>query len=83
MAESGIPEKLLPAIRLAIFWIALPFIGVLLGGERISEDYEHGLWVSMGSMVFCSTSSQQRNSYWSPVPDPHCGTHRHGQNIGR
>jgi hypothetical protein len=47
MAETGIPEKLLPAIRVAVFWIGLPFIGILLSGERISEGkyYEAAAWV--------------------------------------
>jgi hypothetical protein len=35
MADVGIPDKLLPAIRVSVFWIALPFIGLLLGGEDI------------------------------------------------
>jgi hypothetical protein len=39
MAESGIPEKLLPAIRVAVFWIALPFILLLVGIERIFDSH--------------------------------------------
>jgi hypothetical protein len=35
VADSDIPEKLLPAVRLAVFWVALPFIGLLLGGEDV------------------------------------------------
>ncbi len=35
MADSGIPDKLSTAIRVAVFWISLPFIGLLLGGEDI------------------------------------------------
>jgi enamine deaminase RidA (YjgF/YER057c/UK114 family) len=34
MAESGIPDKLLPAVRLAVFWIALPFIFLLAASDR-------------------------------------------------
>jgi hypothetical protein len=41
MTDSGVPEKLLPAIRVAVFWGALPFIGILLGGERVSEGKYH------------------------------------------
>jgi membrane protein implicated in regulation of membrane protease activity len=41
MADSEIPKKLLPAIRLAVFWISLPFIGLLLGGEDLrSHNYD-------------------------------------------
>jgi hypothetical protein len=38
MADSGIPEKLLPAVRIAVFWIALPFILLLVGIERIFDS---------------------------------------------
>jgi hypothetical protein len=34
MADSGIPDKLLPAVRLAVFWIALPFIFLLVASDR-------------------------------------------------
>src|SRR5579864_8576422 len=34
MADSGIPDKLLPALRMAVFWVALPFIFFLIGVER-------------------------------------------------
>jgi len=34
-ADIGIPDKFLPAARLAVFWIRLPFIGLLLGGEEL------------------------------------------------
>jgi len=46
MADSGIPDKYLPAVRLAIFWIGLPFIGLLLGSEKISDGkyYEAAAW---------------------------------------
>jgi hypothetical protein len=37
MAESEIPDRLLPAIRLAVFWIGLPFIFLLVGVERIFD----------------------------------------------
>ncbi len=47
--DTGIPDRLLPAIRLAVFWIGLPFIGLLLGGERISEGrpYEAAAWLTV------------------------------------
>jgi hypothetical protein len=35
MADTEIPDKLLPAVRVAVFWVGLPFIGLLLGGEDI------------------------------------------------
>jgi hypothetical protein len=46
MADIDIPDKLLPAIRVAFFWLALPFIGVLLGSEKISNGsyYEAAAW---------------------------------------
>jgi hypothetical protein len=41
MADGGeIPHKLSHGIRLAVFWIGLPFIGLLVGNERIFD--EHG-----------------------------------------
>jgi hypothetical protein len=46
MADSGIPDKLLPAVRGAVFWVAVPSIGILLSGERISDGkyYEAAAW---------------------------------------
>jgi hypothetical protein len=39
MAESDIPNKFWTAIRYAIFWIALPFIFLLVGVEKISDGH--------------------------------------------
>jgi hypothetical protein len=46
MADTGVPDKLLPAMRLAIFWVGLPFIGLLLGSEKLSDGkyYEAAAW---------------------------------------
>jgi hypothetical protein len=49
MADSEIPNKLLPAIRLAVFWIALPFISILAAFDRyfLGTIYEVGACVSI------------------------------------
>jgi hypothetical protein len=37
-ADSGaVPDRLLPAMRVGVFWASLPFIGLLLSAERISD----------------------------------------------
>jgi hypothetical protein len=33
--SGGVPDKLLPAVRIGVFWAALPFIGLLLGSEEL------------------------------------------------
>jgi hypothetical protein len=38
VAEGEIPNKIGHAIRVAVFWIALPFIGLLLAGDRYFAD---------------------------------------------
>jgi hypothetical protein len=37
MADTGIPDKFLPAIRVAVFWVGLPFILLLVGIERFFD----------------------------------------------
>jgi hypothetical protein len=44
MADSEIPEKILPAVRVAVFWIALPFILLLVGIERILTEISIKFW---------------------------------------
>src|ERR1700680_3597187 len=63
MADSGIPDKLLPALRVGIFWIALPFIGLLLGSERISGGnyYEAAVWLG------CAFLSIVIAVYWDRI----------------
>jgi hypothetical protein len=60
MADAGIPERLLPAIRLAVFWIALPFIGLLLGGEHLGA----GHYYSAGAWFVCTLLSIVVAVYW-------------------
>jgi hypothetical protein len=50
MADGDIPDKLLPAIRYAVFWVGLPFIGLLLGGENLSNGNHHeaAAWFGCG-----------------------------------
>jgi hypothetical protein len=38
MAEAEIPDQLSRAIRVGVFWVALPFILLLVGIERISDQ---------------------------------------------
>jgi hypothetical protein len=63
MSDSGIPEKVLPAVRLAVFWIGLPFIGLLLGSERISDGklYESAAWFG------CALLSVIIAVYWDKI----------------
>jgi hypothetical protein len=60
MADVGIPEKLLPAIRVSVFWIALPFIGLLLGGE----DIRSGNYYWAAGWLGCALASILIAVYW-------------------
>jgi hypothetical protein len=60
MADSGVPDKLLPAIRLAVFWIAVPFIGLLLGGE----DFRGGNYAWTAGWIGCALISILIAVYW-------------------
>lgn len=46
MAEGEVPKKIDHAIRVAVFWIALPFIGLLLAGDRYFADNGTGKQVA-------------------------------------
>jgi hypothetical protein len=61
MADADIPEKLLPAVRVAVFWVGLPFIGLLLGAEDVrgSNYYWAAAWFG------CALLSIAVAVYWS------------------
>jgi len=46
MAEGEIPNRIGHAIRVTVFWISLPFIGLLLAGDRYFADHGSALQVA-------------------------------------
>jgi hypothetical protein len=60
MSDSAIPAKLLPAIRLAVFWVSIPFIGLLLGGE----DVRSGTYYWAAGWLGCALLSIVVAVYW-------------------
>ena len=56
MAEGEIPNKIGHAIRVAVFWISLPFIGLLLAGDRYFAELLHQVvgffWFSITEKAF-------------------------------
>jgi hypothetical protein len=69
MADSGeIPHKLSHGIRLAVFWIALPFIGLLVGIERIFD--EHGNRYQVMTCVAGALLSIAVAVYWDRLIPP-------------
>jgi hypothetical protein len=60
MADSGIPDKLLPAVRLAVFWIALPFILLLTASDR----YFVGTGYEVAACIAGAFSSIMIAVYW-------------------
>jgi hypothetical protein len=63
MADAGIPDKLLPAIRIGVFWAALPFIGLLLG----SEEFRSGGYGWAAGWYGCATLSILIAVYWDRI----------------
>lgn len=63
MADAGIPDKLLPAVRLAVFWIGLPFIGLLLGGEELHTGSYY--WAT--GWLACALLSIAVAVYWDRI----------------
>jgi hypothetical protein len=63
MADSEIPNKLLPAIRLAVFWIAVPFIALLTAFDR----YFSGTTYEVAACVFLAFVSIMVAVYWDKM----------------
>jgi hypothetical protein len=61
--DSGIPDKLLPAVRVAVFWIALPFIFLLIGVER----YFSGTIYEVAGCIVCAFFSILIAVYWDQI----------------
>jgi hypothetical protein len=60
MADSGIPDKFLPAVRLAVFWIGLPFIFLLGALDR----YFAGTLYQVAACLIGALASIAVAVYW-------------------
>jgi hypothetical protein len=65
MADNDVPSKFLPAVKVAVFWVGLPFVGLLLGSEAISagKPYEAVAWLG------CTFISIMIAVYWDKIFD--------------
>jgi hypothetical protein len=72
--DTGIPPNLGRAIRMAIFWGAVPFIGILLGAEDVRKgEYLWGLgffavaFLSVAFSVYWDVVAQKREAKPKPL----------------
>jgi hypothetical protein len=63
MADSEIPDKFMPAVRVAVFWIALPFI-FLFGAK---DRYFDGTGYQVGACIAAALLSIVIAVYWDGI----------------